>query len=157
MLEPPIVLSRISPPCRGFPTPFVPAAPTFVFAVDCGFGKPKWCRSHATGHQRDLRGSMDELFTRLCRRVTVCRPVRLHGQTALLTRTRRKCSFLTMSLYLELASGCLWILFDALLLDSVWKRIIVRLVSSVHFTMSLLSDCWGVVINFAISNPMEIS
>jgi len=33
-----------------------PAAPAFVFAVDCGFGKPKWRRSHATGHQRDTRG-----------------------------------------------------------------------------------------------------
>lgn len=91
------------------------AAPTFVFAVDCGFGKPKWCRSHATGHQRDLGGSMDELFTRLCRRVTVCRPVRLQGQAALLMRTRRKRSLRRVFTW-NLPAAAYEFLFDALLL-----------------------------------------
>jgi hypothetical protein len=33
------------------------AASAFVFAVDCGFGKLKWHRSHATGYQRDSSSS----------------------------------------------------------------------------------------------------
>lgn len=127
--------SREYPPCvTAFRRSCTLRAPTFVFAVDCGFGKPKWCRSHATGHQRDLGGSMDELFTRLCRRVTVCRSVRLQGQACIINAHEAKAP---VPYDKSLLRTC-----KRLLTNPLW-RITTRRdgpkadnCSSVHFTMS---------------------
>lgn len=154
--SPPLIPSH---PRRGFPTPVHPSCllhPLSFSLSIVDLASP----SGAAPTRQDTREtsgvSMDELFTRLCRRVTVCRPVRLQGQAALLTRARRKRSFLTASLYLELASGFLRILFEALPLDR--ERIIVWLIIECSFynvVVLLLSDSKGVAINFAILNPKK--
>lgn len=144
-----LVCCREYSPRHDFPTlactnPPVPAASTFVFVVDCGFGKPKWRRSHATGHQRDTRGFDGWIIYPImsqrkglppCTAPRPCCIINAHYDEA-------KASLLAVFTWDRQSGRALRVFFDGLLPGGVRKRIIPLRLPSIHFTVPFTVFEW---------------